>query len=804
MRDPARPLRPRHSTPGAGAGLHGTGGTRPGACVRRVLTTALLALPLLAGPALAGPPAAAAPSAPSSAPPSAPPRTPTADAEQPVRVTLTRLDPRTVAPGGTVTLSGRLTNTGTEALTDLGMRLQRGVVVTTRAELIAEDAEPDPTSAVVTPFVPLARPLEPGATLDFTYSVTTADLRLDRDGVYPVLLNVNGTGADGAARRVAEIRTSVVQQTTAPAAATAVAWLWPLVERTHRDASGGFADDGLAALVSDGGRLDRALDVLEQVPTVVAPGAPTGAPAVPAASAAPVTVAVDPALVEELSLMAEGPYAVAGREGAGTGTEAAAAWLERLRAVADDHPVLALPYGDVDADALQAAGLPAAVLRSLPGAARPPDGTTDGTPGNGAGDGAPGAATEASPGPAGAALLRDALGVDPGTDVAWAAGGYLRPDTLGTLRAGGVERVVVASSALTAGERALGFTGSGAAARTTVPGLDGPVDALVADSGLSGLVASAVATTGGPRVAEQRYLAELVLLSQQPATDPAGQSVLVAPPRDVDPDPGTVAAMIAQTAVPGLRAASLADLAAGPATDAGTLVQPADTAPLDPAGLADVAGAAGLRDDLAGAVTATPATVLAPYDRALSRAAAVAWRDEPAAFVRVAADLRDTLAGLRQRVTLLAPADGTYSLASSNAPLVLTVQNDLPFAVRVLLEVRTRDQVGLTIGDVGAQVVAPGERTILEVPTELRQSGRFAVTAGLTTPSGGPLGDEVAIQVRSTAYGTISLSITIGAAVLLGLLFLRRGVHFLRRRGRGEADVAPAAGAAFPPSRSPV
>jgi hypothetical protein len=101
-------------------------------------------------------------------------------------------------------------------------------------------------------------------------------------------------------------------------------------------------------------------------------------------------------------------------------------------------------------------------------------------------------------------------------------------------------------------------------------------------------------------------------------------------------------------------------------------------------------------------------------------------------------------------------------------------------------------------------VVAPGERTILEVPTELRQSGRFAVTAGLTTPSGGPLGDEVAIQVRSTAYGTISLSITIGAAALLGLLFLRRGVLFLRRRGRGEADVAPAAGAAFPPSRSPV
>jgi hypothetical protein len=73
---------------------------------------------------------------------------------------------------------------------------------------------------------------------------------------------------------------------------------------------------------------------------------------------------------------------------------------------------------------------------------------------------------------------------------------------------------------------------------------------------------------------------------------------------------------------------------------------------------------------------------------------------------------------------------------------------------------------------------------------------------GLTTPGGGPLGRDVAIQVRSTAYGTISLSITIGAAVLLGLLFLRRGVLYLRRRGRGEQDAADPT--VFPPRRSPV
>ena len=59
-------------------------------------------------------------------------------------------------------------------------------------------------------------------------------------------------------------------------------------------------------------------------------------------------------------------------------------------------------------------------------------------------------------------------------------------------------------------------------------------------------------------------------------------------------------------------------------------------------------------------------------------------------------------------MTLLAPADGTYSLASSDAPLVLTVRNDLPFAVEVLLEVRTRGNRGLSIGDIG--VADPGAR----------------------------------------------------------------------------------------------
>ena len=184
-----------------------------------------------------------------------------------------------------------------------------------------------------------------------------------------------------------------------------------------------------------------------------------------------------------------------------------------------------------------------------------------------------------------------------------------------------------------------------------------------------------------------------------------------------------------------------------------------------------------------------------------------AWRADPEGFRAAAIGLRGAMERLRGRVTLLAPAEGTYSLASSDAPLVLTVQNDLPFAVKVLLRIQTRGSRGLSVADIGEQSLAPGERTTLQVSAEVRQSGGFAVTAELTTPGGALLGEPVQMQVNSTAYGTISLLITFGAAGLLGLLFLRRLMRFLlRRRPAPRPPCRPAPGAALstPPTRSPV
>jgi hypothetical protein len=372
--------------------------------------------------------------------------------------------------------------------------------------------------------------------------------------------------------------------------------------------------------------------------------------------------------------------------------------------------------------------------------------------------------------------------------------------------------VVLDAGALSDGETAVGLARGTAASRTTVALPSGSVDALVADPDLGAVAGSSEQAAGGVRIAEQRYLAELSLLSLQAPTDPArAPTVLVAPPREVAASPDGVGAMMSDTAeLPWLRPATVQDLTAGPVAAAGSLVPPAAPAGLDGTGLTDIAAAVAVRDDLAGAVVDNPDAALAPYDAAIARTASVSWRGDTAAFRSAAKRVHGALAGMRDRVTLLAPADGTYSLASSDAPLVMTVRNDLPFAVRVQLQLRTRGNVGLQIGDIGPQELAPGERTTLQVPTHLQKSGRFAVTAALTTPSGGPLGQRVDIQVKSTAYGSISLLITIGAAVLLGLLFLRRLVRRLlkRRRGGPPSDgghPAPEGAAVpLPPTRSPV
>ena len=76
------------------------------------------------------------------------------DPERPVRIDVGRFEPRAVTPGALVTVTGTLTNTGSSAITDLSVRLQRGNVVTTRDELAASAGIPTPPTRCSQPSRP--------------------------------------------------------------------------------------------------------------------------------------------------------------------------------------------------------------------------------------------------------------------------------------------------------------------------------------------------------------------------------------------------------------------------------------------------------------------------------------------------------------------------------------------------------------------------------------------------------------------------------------------------------------------------
>jgi len=178
------------------------------------------------------------------------------------------------------------------------------------------------------------------------------------------------------------------------------------------------------------------------------------------------------------------------------------------------------------------------------------------------------------------------------------------------------------------------------------------------------------------------------------------------------------------------------------------------------------------------------------------------------------------VAGLSATVGILTPASGTYSLASADAPLVLTVFNDNPFIVEVTIRLAPRGAPGVTTTIVVRELPAQA-RTTIAIPANVQRSGAFTVIASASTPAGTPLGTPVPLRVQSTVYGPVALGITFGAAALLVLLFARRSVKYWKRRrspppdpetGRVEEGSGPAGmndlsaepALVEPPPRSPV
>jgi len=273
------------------------------------------------------------------------------------------------------------------------------------------------------------------------------------------------------------------------------------------------------------------------------------------------------------------------------------------------------------------------------------------------------------------------------------------------------------------------------------------------------------------------------------------RTLVVAPERRADLQPAVLAAAIADTgrlpwlcgvplddAVAGTeRCAQLPDAQQAPA--AGEAAVPAATVP----------DARELPQSLVRAVAAVrrdsdqfTEQVLTPDDegaqqirarllRARGRAESAAWRTSPSGGQRMLDLLRDDVAALRSRITLV----GQPALLTGREGTVrLVVQNGLDQPVNVGVRLDPTSAARLTSEDTALQVV-PGRRAQqVSVQVEARTSGRFTARVGLVDASGQPFGDTVELAVRSTQYGRVALAVTGAAAAVL---LVAAGVRLTRR-----------------------
>jgi len=749
--------------------------------VRAVATLVAIALLMLAGP-LAGQ-ALAAPAEPDAGPAVS------------VDLALDQLTPRIATLDGPtfVTVTGTIRNSGALPVSQLGVRLQRGDALRTASDVESALAGRAGTDTVTPAFVDVPGTLAPGDTVHFSVEAPLrgtggSGLAIDRPGTYPLLVNVNGE-PDGQPRaRLAATRMLLpvlslpadavdgalepAVPATTPGPARPFTMLYPIVDVPHRlpgvpGETTTLTDDDLARSFAPGGRLDGLVSALAQ-------RAPSGS-----ALRSGICVAVDPDLLQTAEAMAEG-YQVRGAGGAltpGSGADAARQWLAALTSTVRGSCVVALPFADADLVALARGG----------------QGTT---------------AAEAVTG--GRDVAADILDTPLQTGILWPADGVVDDETVDAL-AGSARLTGLVLSAD-------GIAGSGRSG--VVPLREGP-SALLTDPLLTAAATPGtdVPTGSGAPVASSAVPVSTPLSTQDTigtlafratsggsasaagTSGTSGQAPLVlAPPHLWGADGAGADALLSAASLlvdNGLLVPRPLSATGATGRDATLLYPlqaggdeiPATTVDRVGALIADVDSMSAAAIEEPGA-DVTPAAVFDPLRRSMLRPVSASWRGRPA-LAATAADLAAIrLDELRGTVRVLEPP-GPYSLGTSDAPLLLTVSNGLPVALDVRVVIAST--AGLQVSPIPDQRVPPLGRIQVRVSAQVVRAGQFAVDAIVQTPKGDILGPPTRLQVRSTAYGTVTVWLTVIAGGLLVLLVARR---ILRRvKGGSGPPSGPRTGA---------
>lgn len=751
---------------------------------------------------------------------------PRADAGEPsatpfvqVRIDQVSPDVVTTTSDPVVTVSGMVTNIGDRPVRDVMVRLEHASAVSTSAALRTSlDGSTDQYEAAAD-FLTVSPELQRGQQAGFTLSaplrsLTKPSLAVDKPGIFPVLVNVNGTPDYGAPARLdnarfllpvvgvppdkgggAEAAPAVAPETTKPVWIT---MLWPLADRPRLapGVPGGtipvrLIDDDLANSLANGGRLDTLLSAAELATSRDVD--PDGA------VARALCLAVDPDLIVSVNAMTAGYVVSNSPDGPaqlpgtpthpGTGQAAATTWLNRLRALAHRTCVAPLPYAQADLDALQRVN---------------------------------------DPGLSSTAIVSNGEIIDRILDVTSVRGAALLPNGPLTGRAvtllnANDATVAVAAADLSAQDAADPVSADVAPRRLSPQVVAAPFDpavgAALAGAGTNPTVPTYLDPSLAIRVNHDSLTARRqdalgAMLWRSLTPDAAPRTQILVPPAVwslLGDDAQFILTALATSihsglAVPRPLPALVADAAARIEPPVPPGAYPSERGRFSDDITGQIAGQVGRLWKLTSALMTDERTGLtgpqytAPLREDMLRALSES----------VPPDTRNGLAQQRLSVvgttindffgsvTIVNPG-GSYTLATEHSPLPLALHNGLAVPIRVRLQVNAPP--GMTVTDVGEIELPPGYLP-LRVPIEVNFTQRVAIDVGLRTPDGTVLGEPVRLSVHSNAYGKVLFAITLTAAAVLVTLAGRRLWH----RFRGQPDPAdldrpdpPASGHVRPP-----
>lgn len=721
-----------------------------------------------------------------------------------LQVRLDRVSPDlvTTTSDPVLTVTATVTNVGDRPVRDVVARLEHAPAVVSSAGLRTNLDGDTEQFQPVGEFINVSGELQRGQAVGFTFtfpirSTDAPSLGIDQPGVYPLLVNVNGTPDYGEPARLDDARFLlpvlgappaptgeasdplagvVAPDTTRPVAVT---MLWPLADRPRLapGVPGGttpvrLMNDDLAVSLAAGGRLDTLLAAADFATSQpVDPGGDVGRA---------LCLAIDPDLLVTVNAMTVGYVVADASDGLGTaahpgtGQAAAVAWLDRLRGLARRMCVVATPYAQADLGALQRVGN--------------------------------GRLSAAATGTA-ADIIDQILGVASTRGTTILGDGPLTPRAVELLDGQG-PTVAIAAADCSAQDAETGepVTADVSPRRLTPQVVMAPFDPAVGaalaavgtDPDLPTYLDSSltVPLSHDSTVARrQDAVGSMLWRALRPGTEPRDQILL--PPLKWSPQPDDAQALLTALATTIRSGLATARPLGVVATDSAAIgPSPGPDLPTETRGGFDdaVVSAIAEQDDrlwgLTSALTTDTRTGLtglqytAPLREDMLRALSLTQPPESRndlAGQRLAV-VGKTIGDLFGAVTIVNPG-GSYTLATEHSPLPLALRNDLAVPIRVRLQVDAPP--GMTVTDIGEQELPPGYLPV-RVPIEVNFTQRVAVDVTLRTPDGLQLGEPVRLSVHSNAFGQVLFAITLVGGAVLALLVGRRLYH----RFRGQPDPA--------------